>query len=68
MQNDNTRSLCQLPSTDGNFISCLNRSSNEEIIKAIEIMKSSDGKHKARIKACERELKKRKKGEWINAL
>lgn len=62
MYNDNTRSLCQLPSTDLNFVSCLNRSSNEEIIKAIETMKSSNGKHKGRIKACERELKKRERG------
>lgn len=62
MQNDNTRSLCHLPSTDLNFVSCLKRATNDEIIKAIDIMKSSNGKHKGRIKACERELKKRERG------
>lgn len=64
---DNTYSLCTLPSTDLNFTSCLNCATDEEISKAIEQMKMSGGKHKGRIKACERELKRREKGEIINA-
>ena len=64
---DNIHSLCQLPSNDLNFVSCLKRATNKEISKAIEVMKSSDGKHKGRINACERELRKREKESGINA-
>ena len=55
--------LCVLPATDGNFKSALERASNEHIQEAIDTMKSSDGQHKSRITACERELRRRKKNE-----
>ncbi len=55
--------LCVLPATDCNFKSALERASNEHIQEAIGTMKSSDGQHKSRITACERELRRRKKSE-----
>lgn len=55
--------LCALPATDLNFKSTLERSPNEYIQEAIEIMKSSNGQHKSRIAACERELRRRVKNE-----
>lgn len=58
---DMVRALSSLPATDGNFMSCLCRAKNEEISKAIDVMKASNGMHKSRISACERELRKRKK-------
>lgn len=51
--------LSSLPCNDGNFISALNRATNDEIAKAINEMKESNGSHKGRILACERELRKR---------
>lgn len=59
---DTVHSLSSLPATDGNFISVLNRATDDEIEKAIEIMKTNGGSHKGRILACERELRKRKRG------
>ena len=59
---DNAHSLSTLPCNDGNFKSAMNRASNDEIEKAIEIMKANNGSHKGRILACERELRKRKRG------
>ena len=53
--------LSSLPASDGNFLSALNRATDEEIIKAIEIMENSSGQHKCRISACQRELRKRMK-------
>ena len=53
--------LCALPATDLNFKSALERASNEHIQEAIEAMKSSNGQHKSRIAACERELRRREK-------
>lgn len=58
---DTVHDLSSLPATDGNFISVLNRATDEEINKAIEIMESSSGQHKGRITACQRELRKRMK-------
>lgn len=58
---DTVHSLSSLPATDGNFISVLNRATNKEIAKAIEIMEISGGQHKSRITACKRELRKRMK-------
>lgn len=55
--------LSVLPATDCNFKSALERASNEHIQEAIEAMKSSNGQHKSRILACERELRRRKKNE-----
>lgn len=52
-------SLTSLPATDGNFLSALNRATNEDLMEAIDFMKNNDGSHKSRIVACEREVKKR---------
>lgn len=59
--NNTVHALSTLPTTDGNFISVLKRTNEEEIKEAIEIMKSNGGSHKSRILACERELRKRAK-------
>lgn len=62
MDNDIVFYLCQLPATDGNFKISLRRAKEDEIRCAIEKMqKDTDGKHKSRILACERELRKREK-------
>ena len=58
---DTVRSLSSLPATDLNFISVLNRATDEEISHAIELMENSSGQHKGRITACQRELRKRMK-------
>ena len=44
-----------------NFISVLNRATDEEISQAIDVMENSSGQHKGRITACKRELRKRMK-------
>ena len=59
---DNAHSLSTLPCNDGNFKSAMNRATDDEIEKAIEIMKTNGASHKGRILACERELRKRKRG------
>lgn len=43
------------------FTDRLQRATDEEIRKAINDMRHSNGKHKSRILACERELRKRNK-------
>ena len=58
---DTVHCLSSLPATDGNFISVLNRATDEEISRAIDVMENSSGKHKCRITACQRELRKRMK-------
>ena len=58
---DTAHSLSSLPATDGNFISALNRATDEEISQAIEVMENSSGQHKCGITACQRELRKRMK-------
>ena len=58
---DTVHSLSTLPSNDGNFKSCLNRATEYQIRLAIIHMIENGGKHKGRIAACERELKRRKK-------
>ena len=58
---DTVHSLSSLPATDGNFISVLNRATDEEISQAIDVMENSSGQHKGRITACQRELRKRMK-------
>ena len=58
---DTVQSLSSLPATGWNFISVLNRATDEEISKAIDVMENSSGKHKGRITACKRELRKRMK-------
>ena len=58
---DTVHSLSSLPATDGNFISVLNRATDEEISQEIDVMENSSGQHKGRITACQRELRKRMK-------
>ena len=55
---DTVHNLSSLPATDGNFISVLNRVTDEEISQAIDVMENSSGKHKSRITACKRVEKK----------
>lgn len=59
---DNANILSTLPCNDGNFQSAMSRATDDEIEKAIEVMKTNGGSHKGRILACERELRKRKRG------
>ena len=58
---DVVHSLSSLPATDLNFISVLNRATDDEISQAIEVLENSSGQHKSRITACMRELRKRMK-------
>ena len=53
--------LTSLPATDLNFTSCLQRATDNQIRLALETMRNRDGKDNGRIKACERELKRREK-------
>lgn len=56
---ENIKGLMTLPANDLNYRSVLLRSSIKDIEEAIDRMIESGGKHKGRIKACERELKRR---------
>lgn len=58
---DIIHSLTSLPANDLNFVSCLKSATNLQIEMALEVMRSREGKDKGRIKACERELKRRNK-------
>ena len=58
---DTVHSLSSLPVDDLNFIFVLNRATDDEISQAIDVMENSSGKHKGRINACQRELRKRMK-------
>lgn len=58
---DTVHSLSSLPATDLNFISVLNRATDEEIAIALDVMETTGGQHKGRITACQRELRKRMK-------
>ena len=60
-QTDPVHSLTSLPATDLNFTSALNGATSLQIKMALEVMQNRDGKDKGRIKACERELKRREK-------
>ena len=60
-QTDTVHSLTSLPATDLNFTSALNSATSLQIKMALEVMQNRDGKDKGRIKACERELKRRVK-------
>ena len=59
IQTDTAHALTSLPATDLNFTSCLQRATDNQIRLALETMRNRDGKDKGRIKACERELKRR---------
>ena len=58
-QTDPVHTLTSLPATDLNFTSCLKRATQNQIRLALETMRNRDGKDKCRIKACERELRRR---------
>lgn len=58
---DNVHALSQLPATDGNFKSVLDRATDDELRQAIDYMERNGGQHKSRITACRRELKRRDK-------
>ena len=58
---DTVHCLSSLPASDGNFISVLQRATDEEISNAIDVMATTGGQHKGRITACQRELRKRMK-------
>ena len=60
-QTDTVHTLTSLPATDLNFTSCLQRATDNQIRLALETMRNREGKDKGRIKACERELKRRNK-------
>ena len=59
IQTDTVHTLTSLPATDLNFTSCLQRATDNQIRLALETMRDRDSKDKGRIKACERELKRR---------
>ena len=61
IQTDTVHALTSLPATDLNFVSSLKNATIEEIESALEVMRNREGKDKGRIKACERELKRRGK-------
>ena len=63
IQSDPVHTLTSLPATDLNFTSCLQRATDNQILLALETMRKRDGKDKGRIKACERELKRRNKDD-----
>ena len=56
---ENVKGLMTLPASDLNYRSILLRSSIKDIEEAIDRMIESGGKHRGRIKACEKELKRR---------
>lgn len=58
-QTDTVHALTSIPATDLNFVSALNGATSLQIKMALEVMRKRDGKDKGRIKACERELKRR---------
>ena len=61
IETDTVHALTSLPATDLNFTSCLQRATDNQIRLALETMRNREGKDKGRIKACERELKRREK-------
>ena len=61
IETDTVHTLTSLTATDLNFTSCLQRATQNQIRLALEAMRNRDGKDKGRIKACERELKRRGK-------
>ena len=56
---DPVHTLTSIPAADLNFTSALNDATSLQIKLALEVMRKRDGKDKGRIKACERELKRR---------
>lgn len=52
------KTLITLPAGDCNYQTALKEATEDDLKKAIEIMKNSDGKHQTRIKTCESQLSK----------
>ena len=61
IETDTVHTLTSLPATDLNFTSCLQRSTDNQIRLALEVMRNRECKDKGRIKSCERELRRREK-------
>ena len=61
IKTDPVHTLTSLPATDLNFTSCLQIATDNQIRLALETMRNREGKDNGRIKACERELKRRDK-------
>ena len=61
IETDTVHTLTSLPATDLNFTSCLQRATQNQIRLALETMRNRDGKDNGRIRACERELRRRDK-------
>lgn len=60
MDNPIIKDLCRLPVKDINFTYALKMATRDDIRCAImEMQEDTNGKHKTRISACERELRKR---------
>lgn len=58
-QTDTVHTLTSIPATDINYTSALKSATSLQIKLALEVMRKRDGKDKVRIKACERELRRR---------
>lgn len=56
---DVIKGLVSLPATDLNFVTDLERATENQIRLAIETMERNGGKNKTRIAACKRELRRR---------
>ena len=65
IQTSTIHTLTSLPATDLNFTSCLQRATDNQIRLALEVMFNRDGRDKGRIKACERELRRREKSNEL---
>lgn len=63
---DTVHCLSSVPATDGNFLSALNRATDEEITIVLDVMATTGGQHKGRITACQRELRKRMKARKVD--
>ena len=56
-------SLCQLPATDGNYISALNKATPSELETALAVMRMNKDGNKMRIVVCESRLKRLAKNQ-----
>lgn len=63
---DTVHCLSSLQASDGNFLSALNRATDEEITIALDVMATTGGQHKGRITACQREFRKRMKARKVD--
>lgn len=58
------RIITEIPAEDCIFKLALSRATGNQLRTALEIMRGRNGKDKSRIKACERELKRREEQGW----